>query len=155
MCRQGHDVYLDYRWLPENADPYSRDMIQVYARAAVDLRAAADALQRAVTAAWPERVKDLARREVARARFEAAELDVMSHQQAAVHHIGRYLNTFEPDRVRAALGEFKRALSALTPARSLAARAGLARNAYYPALNDWLRDEFTRKVNQWKKACQP
>jgi Domain of unknown function (DUF4838) len=146
------DGWSDYRWIPETTSPYGEEMAKLYAEGAQSLGALAAALADAVSPDWPERVRVLAETEIARTQFEAAELQVMAHQQAAANHIGQYLNTWARDPLARGTQSLVDALSALDTARKRAEEAGIKDGDYYYMFNDWIKKEFTQKLSRWRAA---
>ncbi|HEY3378279.1 MAG TPA: hypothetical protein VGL77_12375 [Armatimonadota bacterium] len=150
MCEYPTNIYLDYRWLPENRLPFGAEMASVYAEAAEALEAEATMLAEAVTADWPERVQRLAVAEVARAQFEAAELRVMWAQQQAANALAGYLDSDDQTSLRAALTAWRYAQKLFTAARHHAKALGLPPDGWYlHNINEWLTDEFARKIDMY------
>ena len=147
------DGWSDYRWIPETTSSYGREMEALYREGAENLRTLAAELAAAVSPQWPERVRILAATEVARTEFEAAELDVMAHQQAAANHIGRYLNTGEPDALAAGVRSLEETLAALDATRRKAQAAGIKNGDYYYMFNDWIGKELRGKLARWRAVA--
>lgn len=153
VCHHGNDVYFDYRWLPETTHPFGAEIARAYATNAVALDAAATALERSSGPAQPERTRRLIAREVARARFEAAELRVMHKQQEGVNAFARYLDGGGLEPLRAGLASLRAAVGLLDVSYKAAQAAGLPDKAYYYPLNrDWLKKEFERKILDYEQA---
>ena len=152
-CDHDVSVYLDYRWLPESTSAFAREMVEIYADASRELVAAAERLAAGVGAAAPERLLHLTRGEVQRAKFEAAELQVMHYQQNAVIHFADYLNTGNRESADKGCDLMSAAIEAFQVAKSKALEFGLTEKSWYIALiNQWLTGEFERKINNYKRA---
>jgi len=153
MCDHEINVYLDYRWLPENTKPFGRKMVKVYRQSSTDLAHAADRLEHAMSSKGSARLKKLAAAEVARARFEAAELEVMSHQQDSVNQAADYLVTGNPSTLRAAIAAGENVIRTFKSARERAQKAHISEKSwYFRNINRWLANEMKSKTRTWKKA---
>jgi hypothetical protein len=152
MCEHDFDFYMDLRWLPETTKPYGDTLAKFYREASRELLRAADALEAADDASLPERAKGLAAREAARARWEAAELEVMHVQQKAVNNIGKYLNSGNREFLRAGIEYSKETLAALDIARTKAQDARIPdASVYVDYINRWLYREFRTKVERYSQ----
>ncbi|MFA6292267.1 MAG: DUF4838 domain-containing protein [Victivallales bacterium] len=151
MCDHNIDIYLDYRWLPETVHPFGREMAKAYSEASKQLTAAVADLESAIQPSWPERVTALLRKESLRAKFEAAELLVMSCQQSALNDFTEFMNTRSADTLRRAISSLEQAISGFEPARAKAVEAGIPANSwYFSNINSWMRGEFKRKIDNYK-----
>lgn len=156
LCEHNVDIYLDYRWLPETVHPFGREMAAAYAATAGELLAAAAELEAAVTAAWPERARQMVANEVRRARFEAAEFQVMAHQQHAMNALAEFHNSGSQATLREALAELAAASAAFGPARERAVELGIPeKNWYFGNINRWLGREFQQKHARYSLALTP
>jgi len=153
LCDHSNDIYFDYRWLPETAQPFGARMARAYERDAGRLATAAAKLQKNVGAAGPERVKTLADREAGRAQFEAADLRVMASQQAGVCKIAEYVETTALVTLCQGLDALRQAIIRLEQSWQKAKDAGLPDGAYYYGLNKaWLQRELAAKIQIYEKA---
>lgn len=153
ICEHEIPVYLDYRWLPGTAKPFGKIMAGVYRKSSAALAAAAARLEKTVPANAPDRLKRLTAAEVARARFEAAELAVMSHQQDSVNHAMRYLLGNKSAELHAAIASGEKVISAFQPALALAKTAGISRKCwYFRNINRWITKEKRAKIRTWKNS---
>ncbi|OGV53369.1 MAG: hypothetical protein A2X49_04230 [Lentisphaerae bacterium GWF2_52_8] len=151
MCGHNIDIYLDYRWLPENVQEFGKEMALAYEKAAAALEAAANTLEKAVQSSWPERVRKLAEKEIGRARFEAAEFRVMAKQQSAMNEFGAFLNTRSQDTLQRGISDLEEACSLFEAAKAKAQQAGLPEGSwYYRNINGWQTKEFRKKIENYK-----
>lgn len=121
-CHHDTGIYLDYRWLPETTHPFGTEIAEVYAQRSQELGAAADLLESAgQTQAAPR--DEWKRREAGRARFEACELQVMAHQQAALNQLARFQNTGDHEARRQGKASFELARGALVESAAAARTA--------------------------------
>ena len=151
LCDYDLEVYLDYRWLPENTLPFGRKMAKAYAKASEDLARAADKLAAAVKPTWPERARALADKEAKRARFEAAELAVMGFQQGALNCFGDYLDKGRKESAAEGVKLMGKAVAAFKTARKRAEELGLpAKCWYFGNINRWLSAEFEKKAKNYR-----
>lgn len=149
MCNHDLRIYLDYRWLPENSGRFGVRSARNFQFAAGTLNEAADALEKAV-ADRPERVRKLARREIARARFEAMEFSGMTHQQEGVNALARFHSSNHPELRRKAVACFREAVELFKHSRSLAEAAGMPANAwYFRNINAWQCRELEEKIAEF------
>ncbi len=156
FCRHAMDGWMDYRFLPETTHPFGEEMAATYARTSDELDQAADGLETACQESAPGRVRELARKECGRARFEAAELRVMHHQQSAVNALAQFINTQDQKDVRHGVDQLERAIAQLDLAASLAADFGLTDRSWYRRnINGWLKREFNAKADNYRKALRP
>lgn len=150
FCDYPFDLYLDYRWLPENVLPFGRRAAAAQARASRGLAAAARALSRGIGTRARAAVCRLARREGQRAAFEAAELRVMALQQTAMNQLGLYLSRGDRGALECGLRSLKEAVKALGVARRKALATGMSDRVYYLAsFNGYLKGEFERKIRTY------
>ncbi len=155
MCHHSIEIYLDYRWLPETTHPFGEEMAGTYADCARDLDKAAGLLEEAHQGNAPSRARELATKECGRARFEAAELRVMHHQQRAMNALGRFMNTRAPEDVRQGIAELDNACLCMEAARVMASAAGLPEKSWYiENINGWLTREFKAKAANYRR-CAP
>lgn len=134
--------WMDYRWLPENSSPFGEEMVNTYKSASQKLDAAANALAEAVQPDWPDRLVRLTEQEVGRARFEAAELEVMHLQQHSMNKIGKYLASNNKAALKDALEILEKIGEAFDNARQKAFDAHLPENAwYFKNINTWLKKD--------------
>ncbi|MDD2706631.1 MAG: DUF4838 domain-containing protein [Verrucomicrobiae bacterium] len=153
MCDYDTDIYLDYRWLPENTGPFGRERARDYAESSNKLARAAAVLEKNLNAKGVRPFKELFKKEVARARFEAAELAVMSHQQEAVNHAACHLVNDDKNTLRAAIVSGRKMIDMFKAARVLALRAGIPKETpYFRNVNQWLTAEMRRKIKVWAKG---
>lgn len=153
MCDHEINVYLDYRWLPENTKPFGRKMVKIYGQCSTELAHAADRLEHAISSKGSAPLRKLAAAEVARARFEAAELEVMSHQQDSVNQAADYLVTGNPSALRAAIAAGENVIRVFKSARERAKKAHISEKSwYFRNINRWLSNETKSKIKRWKKA---
>ena len=149
LCEYPTDIYFDYRFLPESTLPFSGRVIKSYVTEADRLDAAAKSLASA-TAKGPRqnRVRLLGGKEAGRARFEAADLRVMAHQQGGANGIAQYLACDSRKSLDRGLAELRQAIAALDVSYQRALDAGLPeKGAYYFAMNRaWLKKEFEAKI---------
>lgn len=151
VCDYDLEVYLDYRWLPENTLPFGHKMAKAYAVAAEALEGAADKLAAAVGPVWTDRAKALADKEVKRARFEAAELVVMGFQQAALNCFGDYLDKGGKESAAEGVELMGKALEAFKTARKRAEEFGLPVKCwYFGNVNRWQSAEFEKKIQNYR-----
>lgn len=150
MCDHHAGISVDYRWLPESTEPFARQMTKAYARCSAELTAAANALAKAIKASWPDAAKDLLGKEVARARFEARELEVMAHQQSAMNHLGDYHNTGKPAYLNQAKRELQLTLNAFAKVKPAAHAAGIGEDAWYCRnIAAWIGKEIKQKLDRY------
>ena len=155
MCEYDTSIYFDYRWLPENTQPFGPEMAQTYAHSADRLDRAAASLAHALSGDVTGNVRTWVGREQARVRFEAAELRVMASQQRAMNALGRYQVGRSPTDLNEGLAALTDTLDRLAPARELAEAAGLPEKSwYYKNINGWLRGELTRKSDAYRKDAE-
>lgn len=153
LCDYPNDIFFDYRWLPETAQPFGAEMAQSYERNAGLLDTAAVKLQESICTTWPERIRNLVTHEVGRAHFEASDLRVMASQQDGVNKIAQYVETPSLDTLRQGLDSLRQAIFRLEQSWQRAKDAGLPDSAYYYALNKtWLKREFAAKIKTYEKA---
>ncbi|MFA6175242.1 MAG: hypothetical protein WC765_01540 [Phycisphaerae bacterium] len=153
LCEYSNEIYFDYRWLPETAQPFGAKMVKAYERGAGSLDASAAKLQKSADSAWPQRTRNLAVREAGRAHFEASDLRVMASQQEGVNKIARYVETSSLETLRHGLNALQQALARLEESWKKAKEAGLPDSAYYYALNKvWLQREFAAKIQAYETA---
>ncbi|MFZ2658601.1 MAG: DUF4838 domain-containing protein [Victivallales bacterium] len=153
MCDYENDIYLDYRWLPENTLPFGREMAKDYLRCSVKLAKATDRLLKSPSGKKSRRLTALIGKEAARSRFEAAELAVMSHQQDAVNNAACHLAADDKGALRAAIASGEAMIEAFKPARELAGKSGISEKAwYFRNINRWISEEMERKIKVWRKA---
>jgi len=153
MCDHEINVYLDYRWLPENTKPFGQEMVKVYLQSSKELAQAADRLERATSSKGSAWLRKLATAEIARARFEAAELEVMSYQQDSVNQAARYLVTGKSTALQAAIAAGENVIRAFKPARVFAKKAHISEKSwYFGNINRWLTNETKSKIKVWKMA---
>jgi hypothetical protein len=152
MCEHDTSVYLDYRWLPESTSEFAREMVEVYAECSEELSAAADLLASKASSGMPERLLQLTRLEVKRAKFEAEELLVMHYQQSAVNHFADYLNTGNQENAAKGCELMVMAIETLKTAKLKALEFGLTEKSWYSGnINRWLSGEFERKINNYRR----
>lgn len=150
MCDHNLDIYLDYRWLPETVHPFGREMAETYAQSSAVLKAATEALAQGVSDAWPVPVRRWIEKEIKRATFEVAELQVMSHQQSAMNQLGLHHNSGSPEHLAQAKREMHDAITAFEQAKVLAIAAGISQETWYCRnVNDWIRKELEQKLMRW------
>ena len=153
MCGYDFDFYMDFRWLPETTGAFGEEMARVYFECSTELLKAADELEAAEDASFPERVRELIKKEVGRGRFEAAELEVMSLQQGAMNYLGNFLNTGDKKILQNGIALLKKAVKALDVACEKARQAGLPEGSwYYNNINGWLRREFQGKIEKYSSV---
>ena len=151
MCEYDPTIYMDYRWLPEHAGKFAKEMSRSLRSSSRGLSGAAAALA-AAAAKWPEASKALAAKEAARARFEAVELRVMSCQQLAVHMFAKHLQTESRVDLEEALKSCQDALDCMAEAKAAAEKAGIPAKAwYFKCINQWLSKETAAKAAAWRK----
>ena len=81
MCGHRMDIYLDYRYLPESDNEFSRKMAQEYCHGSEELASAASYLFRNLpTGPWKKFANQMGKQ----AEFESAELESMHLQQSAM-----------------------------------------------------------------------
>ena len=81
MCGHPMDIYLDFRFLPESNDGFSRGMVEKYRNGSEALASAAKTFSgNLLTGPW----KRFAEQMVRQAEFESAELKSMFYQQSAM-----------------------------------------------------------------------
>ena len=147
LCELSENGWMDYRWLPETTEPFGREMARVYAASAAALEEAARRLAVAAAPGLSGRAQELIRREVGRARFEAAEFRVMSAQQRAMNELGAFLSSGDRRACRRGIAALAQAVKASALAERRAVKAGVpAGSWYYGNINAWLRREFQRKA---------
>jgi len=155
MCEYDFDLYMDYRWLPESSIPFAAEMAQTYHDAACELALAADELASAKGPSAAGRTGVLSGKEAARARFEAAELEVMSLQQKAMNHICAYHQTGETESLEEGIRFLKKTLHQMEETHDKARKAKLPEDSYYYALNtEWLKKEFEKKIAKCSAALK-
>lgn len=155
MCHHNIGIYLDYRWLPETTHPFGDEMAKTYERSARELEKAAAALESAQRENGSPPVSELVRKECGRARFEAAELRVMHHQQRAMNALGRFMNTRASEDLRQGIEELDLACLRMATARDMALSAGLPEESWYiQNINGWLTREFKAKAANYRR-CAP
>ena len=126
-------------------------MAKTYGEASDKLTAAAMALESSSQPSWPERVRSLTKKEAMRARFEAAELQVMAHQQSAMNDFAHFLNTRSEDVLRRGITSLEQACVCLEVAKSRALEAGIPeKNWYFGNINGWLSKEFKKKIENYR-----
>jgi hypothetical protein len=153
LCDYPNDIFFDYRWLPETAQPFGVEMSQSYECNAGLLDVAAVKLQESICTTWPERIRNLIDHEVGRAHFEASDLYVMASQQDGVNKIAQYVETASLETLRQGLDALRRAIVRLEQSWQKAKDSGLPDSAYYYALNkNWLKREFAAKIKTYEKA---
>ncbi|MGI5868107.1 MAG: DUF4838 domain-containing protein [Kiritimatiellia bacterium] len=155
FCGHETECCIDYRWMPESDAPFVQEMVETYAQASRELAAAADALE-AQMAGASGRTAELATKEVARARFESAELMVMHYQQNAMIHIGRFFAQEDQAAREKGVCLMKQAIDALKVSREKALAFGLAfENCWYIRnVNDWQTREYSAKVARHESSTQ-
>ena len=153
VCDAPNDVYGDYRFMPELGGAVGVRVSRLQAAGAAKLLAAAEALAAAAPGLAP-RAAELAAREVARARFEAADLQAMSLHQDGLTRLTAYLNTGDHAVLRDGLAQLERALAQLDRAAAAASACGLpAKGPYYLAFNrDWTQKEIREKLRVYRQA---
>ena len=150
MCDHELGIYLDYRWLPETTHPFGPKMACTYADSSSLLTAALAALEAALQADWHEDLRALVANEVARARFEAAELGVMACQQTAMNSLGRYHNTGCQAELSTALASLEEGIIQFRDARAKAVAAGIGETQWYCRnINECLGKEFQMKLQRY------
>lgn len=151
-CEHDIGVYLDYRWLPEATTDFAREMAEVYAESSGKLNEAAELLASKTGQDLPERLLQLTRMEVKRAKFEAEELLSMHYQQSAVNHFADYLNTGSRESSVKGCELMSRAIETLKTAKLKAMEFGLTEESWYSRnINGWLDGEFNRKIKNYNK----
>jgi hypothetical protein len=150
LCKYSNDIYFDYRWLPETVQSFGREMALSYEKDAKVLESATGKFRKNNSFKLSRRVKELARNETERARFEAAEIRVMASQQDAVNKIAKYVETASIPSLKQGLNSMNKAISRLELSRSKAKAAGLPESAYTFTLSkNWLEREFKAKIKTY------
>ena len=153
MCDHELGIYLDYRWLPETTHEFGSKMARTYADSSSRLTKVLATLEASAQAGWHEELRSLVAKEVARARFEAAELGVMARQQTAMNSLGRYHNTGCQADLDAALASLEQAIVLFGDAKEKAIAAGIGETQWYCRnINGWLVREFQRKLQRYAPA---
>ncbi|MES2308448.1 MAG: DUF4838 domain-containing protein [Verrucomicrobiota bacterium] len=153
----GHDTggYMDYRWLPETTQPFGREITQIYHRSSKELMSSVQKFKKKIKASGSDREKILAKKEILRGEFEAAELKGMAFQQSAVCALAQYHNGGGTPMLKKALGDFRKAVRFLKEARQRANRAGLSEGSWYCAhINSWIRSELEKKISLYEPFCK-
>ena len=150
-CDHDMQAGIDYRWLPETPLDYGKEMVQIYQRGAEDLAQVANKLEMAVSSQWPDRVKILAQKEIARTRFESAELTSMMSQQSAANYIGEYLNSESERSLQLGIEQLNRTLENFSHAVKMAREAGIKEGDYYYTYQEWITKEIKQKITRWMK----
>lgn len=146
-CDHQLGIYLDYRWLPENDQPFAAEMARSYADNARRLAEAGAALATRVGGHARAELSTLARQESARARLESADLAAMAHQQEASFHLAAHFNRRRPDALALAVAAFERGIAALDQAERIALDIGMPDKSWYVGnIARLLRREFTAKI---------
>lgn len=151
ICGHNHDMYLDYRWLPESTTDFANEMAECYANASIELSRSADFLESAIIKEQSDNFKNLLQKEINRARFEAAELDVMHMQQKASWHLARYLTRNDSVEASTACEWFEKAIKASEIAYEKGLKYGMDEEStwYFRTVNKWLRREFETKAKMY------
>ena len=153
MCDHELSIYLDYRWLPETTHEFGSKMAQTYADSSARLAVALETLEASVQIGWHDDLRTLVAKEVARARFEVAELGVMACQQKAMNSLGRYHNTANQADLDVALASLEQAIVLFRDARIKAIAAGIGETEWYCRnINGWLAKEFQMKLQRYAPA---
>jgi hypothetical protein len=150
-CHHDMQGAIDYRWIPETTLNYGKEMVQMYKRGAEDLTRIANELEIALSSQWPDRVKKLAQKEIARTRFESAELMSMMSQQSAANYIGEYLNSDSERSLQLGVEQLNLTLENFNQALKLARAAGIKEDDYYYTYQDWITKEIKQKIIKWMK----
>ncbi len=148
FCEHDPEIYMDYRWLPETLSEFGREMADKYLQASKALSNAATELEQHASQSASTRLRDFIYNEVKRARFEAAELMVMHYQQLAMNAIAE---DFSQDSASSPDGckFLEKAIDALDIAREKAHDYKLPDGSwYFRNINNWLRREFTAKIEE-------
>jgi len=151
FCEHDTEIYLDYRWLPETTNPFGKKMTQVYRENSILLHNAAANLAAEINTGWPERLRQLAEKEIKRANFEAEELKVMACQQAALNHFAAFLNGGTADDIQRGIELLIEAIAGFKLVADKAMEFGLTEDAWYlKNINKWLSGEFERKIANYR-----
>jgi hypothetical protein len=138
---------MDYRWLPETTSDFGLEIATTYLHSANALAQAATELEESFTDCGSNRLNNLIDTEVKRARFEAAELKVMHHQQLAMNSIAHNLNSEEVGHNTTACDQLQKAIDALVVADEKAHVFNLPDGVwYFNNINKWLTNEFKNKI---------
>ena len=149
-CEHDLNIYFDYRWLPETTTNFGKKIAQAYEDASIAMDENANNLEKAIVSQWPTRLRKLAKKEINRSRFEAAELHVMHLQQSAMCQLGSFLNTREAAHAREGVALLKQTIDAQEKAVERALEAKLSRSSYYFTLAErMLRPEFEGKIEKY------
>ncbi|MBN1348310.1 DUF4838 domain-containing protein [candidate division KSB1 bacterium] len=154
-CENDIASWADYRWLPETTTDFGREMARLYRENASELNQIADDLADAITPDMPERVKSFARHEVARLRFEAAELEVMHVQQKAANAIGAYLNSGDREKLEQGIACMRETLAQLENSQARAEQTGIKAGDYYYMYNEWITKELKAKIRKFEPDAGP
>lgn len=155
MCDHEINIYLDYRWLPGTTKPFGEKMVKVYRESSRDLACAVAQFEAAVSGQGSLRLQQLAAAEMARARFEVAELEVMSWQQDSVNQAAHYLVCHDPQSLHAAIASGENVIRAFKSALALAKKAKISEKCwYFKNVNRWITDETKCKVKEWEAEAK-
>ena len=150
-CDHDMQAGIDYRWIPETTLDYGREMVQIYKWGAERLTQIANQLENALSSQWPDRVKKLAQKEIARTRFESSELMSMMSQQSAANYIGEFLNSDTERSLQSGVEQLNQTLENLDQALIMARAAGIKDGDYYYTYQGWITKEIKQKIAKWAK----
>jgi hypothetical protein len=150
-CDHDMQAGIDYRWIPETTLDYGKEMVQIYKRGTEHLTQIANELEIALSSQWPDRVKILAQKEIARTRFESAELRSMMSQQSAANYIGDYLNSESEQSLQLGIEKLNLTLENFNQALKMARDAGIRDGDYYYTYQEWITPEIKQKIIKWTK----
>jgi len=147
MCDHDLGIYLDYRWLPQTTAPFGRKIARIYRESSGRLaRAGQEFARRASGKVKSPVLARLVKTEAARARFEAAELEVMHHQQLAMNAYGNFTDSGDERARRTAIAELQRTVAGFRKAKALAAAFGLPEKSwYFQNINRWISTELDQE----------
>ena len=146
--------WADYRFISETTLPSGRETVQVCSDGSVEFTKLAKDLEGVVSPGWPNRVRALAKSEIRRTRFEAAEMKVMMYQQDAVNRLGQYLNTGSLEELKRGVDLMAKTIEELKTSRHRAEEAGIKKGDYYYMFNDWMTREMKAKIEKWRHVVQ-
>ena len=162
ICDLPYDVYLDYRFLPERGGKSGADLVANLDKGAGILRKALDEFRR-VAGGEKGAGASLIRRELARAAFEATDLEAMVLHQRGLNAICDSWNGGGDAAVEHAIANLKLARAKLAEAVKLCEATfseahrgqGMFSGQYYPGfVNNWTGKEIENKIRiySWKET---
>ena len=147
LCGYDSSIYLDYRWLPESTNNFTKTMIRRYQSAAGELFLAKTKIEHLSFPGY-----SFIQQETARCEYESAELKVMALQQTASLYLGRYYQTGAKHILKRTLSFFQKAIMATRLSRKKAQSAKIPPDYYFYQCSRWLEKEFQQKIRILRKG---